>query len=169
MATYSRTPTSDFREIDRFDDGVGWIARPEEPGQRASHAVRGADGYWLLDPLWAPDVGELLGDLPAPVAGVAICSAWHARDADRFARAYDVPVSVPEWMGRIESRVDAPLERYRGAPADEGVRVVRCEPFPGWGEAILFWESHETLYVPESLGTIDIRTRSATNGLASNW
>ncbi|THE63970.1 hypothetical protein D8Y22_15285 [Salinadaptatus halalkaliphilus] len=155
--TYERGQATDYREIDRWESGVGWLAHPEEAGQRASHAVCTAEGCWLLDPLWAPGIEDRLEDLPEPVVGVAVCSAWHARDADRFARIYDVPVFVPEWMGRVPERVDAPLERYRGDLADS-IRLERCEPMPGWSEAMLFWEDHETLYVPDSIGTIEAFT-----------
>ncbi|RQG89866.1 hypothetical protein EA462_07575 [Natrarchaeobius halalkaliphilus] len=151
---YARDESDGYREIDRFDDGVGWIAHREEFGQRASHAVRGEEGIWLVDPLRAPGVGDLIAALEDDVVGVTVCSCWHARDADWFAREYDVPVSVPEWMGRIEERTDAPVRRYDDRPAPT-IRVQRCEPVPMWSEAILFWESHETLYVPDSMGTLD--------------
>ncbi|MEY7849849.1 hypothetical protein AB7C87_11705 [Natrarchaeobius sp. A-rgal3] len=151
---YARTGPEEIRAIDRWDDGVGWLAHPDEFGRRASHAVRGEDGIWLLDPLRGVGVETLVADLEGDVAGVVVCSCWHARDADWFAREYDVPVFVPEWMDRVEERTDAPVRRYRGA-FDPSVRVIRCEPIPMWDEAILYWESHGTLYVPDSMGTID--------------
>ena len=156
MPTYDRSFSSGVVEIDRFAEGVGWLAHPHEGGKRASHAVRTDDGIWLLDPLWGPGVEDLVGSLEDGVVGVAVCSCWHARDADRFARAYDVPVYAPSWMSRLESRVDAPLERYRGNL--EGIAVDRCEPFPGWSEAICYFEFHDTLYVPDTLGTVEAFT-----------
>lgn len=156
MKTYDRSTPTDLREIDRFEDGVGWLAHPTEGGRRASHAVKTDDGTWLLDPLWASGVEDLIESLEDEIVGVAVCSCWHARDADRFARTYDVPVYAPSWMSRLESRVNAPLERYRGDL--EGIAVDRCEPFPGWSEAICYVESHDTLYVPDTLGTVDAFT-----------
>ncbi|ELY95857.1 hypothetical protein [Natrialba taiwanensis] len=155
---YDRGVPAEYREIDRWDDGVGWLAHPDEGSRRASHAVAGADGIWLLDPLWAPGVDDLLDEFIADreddVAGVAICSNWHTRDADRFAHRYDVPVFVPEWMGRVDERTGESVRRYEES-VDPAVRTVRCEPIPLWNEAILYWDDHNTLYVPESMGTVD--------------
>ncbi|ELZ03701.1 hypothetical protein [Natrialba aegyptia] len=155
---YDRRDSYEFREIDRWDDGVGWLAHPDEGGRRASHVVVGADGIWLLDPLWAPGVDDLLDEFTADredsVAGVAICSNWHTRDADRFARRYDVPIWVPEWMGRVDERTAEPVRHYEGS-FDPSIRTVRCEPMPLWNEVILYWADHNTLYVPESMGTAD--------------
>ncbi|OVE84418.1 hypothetical protein [Natronolimnobius baerhuensis] len=151
--TYSRGESESFREIDRWADGIGWIAHPDEDGLRASHAVRGSEGLWLLDPLRAAGVTDLIETVDEDVAGVAICSSWHARDADWFARTYDVPVSVPTWMGRVPERVDAPIRYYDG-DLEPAIQVTRCEPMPTWTEAILHAEPHGTLYVPDSMGTI---------------
>ncbi|RQG95938.1 hypothetical protein [Natrarchaeobius chitinivorans] len=150
---YVRSLSTEYRTVDRWDDGVGWIAHPDELGRRASHAVRGQDGVWLIDPVRSVDVDELIGTLEDDVVGVAVCSCWHARDADWFAREYDVPVFVPEWMGRVEERTDAPVRRYDGT-LDASTHVVRCEPMPMWEEAIIYWDSHDTLYVPDSMGTV---------------
>lgn len=156
MVIYDRGGAGDVELVDRWADGFGWIAHPRERGTRASHAVRGEDGLWLLDPLWAPGVTERIDDLDA-VAGVAVCFNWHARDADRFARRYGVPVSVPDWPGmdRVEARLDAPVERFATGDGLGGSAfdVRRCEPMPGWSEAICYREADGTLYVPESLAT----------------
>ncbi|PGF16592.1 hypothetical protein CP556_10990 [Natrinema sp. CBA1119] len=137
-----------------WSDGVSWMAHPEEGGQRVSHAIRTADGVWLLDPLDAPDIDRVLADFGA-VAGVAVLSCWHSRDADVFADRYDVPVSVPDWMGRVEQRIDAPLERYSGSFPDSSIRAIPSRPFSVWDEVILSHEASGTLIVPDSLGTID--------------
>ena len=157
MPNYDRSAPAGFEEIDRWDDGVGWLAHPDETGRRASHAVRGGEGIWLLDPLDAPGVDDLIADL-GEVAGVAVLSNWHARDADVFARRYDVPVHLPAWMTRVEDRIDARVVRYPTGPGDggfgdAGFHVRQCNPFPGWREGIALRESDGTLYVPESLGT----------------
>ena len=167
MQNYDRSEPTGYREIDRWGDGVGWLAHPRERGRRASHAVRGyggdgptssgdrqrsGDGVWLFDPLDAPGVDELIADLGA-VAGVAVCSNWHARGAGALARRHDVAVHLPAWMTRVADRVDAPVERYEGSLGGSGFRIRACRPLPGWREAIAYREADGTLYVPESLGT----------------
>lgn len=41
---YSQGGTIEFRTIDRWDDGVGWMVHADEDGQRASYAIRGENG-----------------------------------------------------------------------------------------------------------------------------
>lgn len=152
MPNYDRSVAEDRREIDRWDGGVGWLAHPAETGQRASHAVRGDDGVWLVDPLDAPGVDDLINEF-GDVAGVAVLSNWHTRDAGVLAQRHGVAVHLPEWMTRVEDRVEAPIERYTETVGDSGFRVRRCQPMPGWREGIAVRETDGTLYVPESLGT----------------
>ena len=152
MPVYDRGEATDLRVIDRFDDGIGWIAHPGESGQRASHAIRGADGVWLFDPLDAPGVADLIAELGA-VAGVAVLSNWHTRDAEVFADRYDVPVFLPAWMDRVPNRVDAPIERYDRELADSGFVVDRVDPLPGWHEGVAYRASDGTLYTPDLLST----------------
>ncbi|SER08780.1 hypothetical protein [Natrinema salaciae] len=153
MVIYDRSPSTATELIDEFDGGVGWFAHPNETGLRASHALLGDDGgVWLFDPLWAPGIDKEIGAL-GDVAGVVVCSAYHARDADRFARRFDVPVAVPRWLDRVPARLDAPLERFDGALGTSGFRVREVSPLPGWSEAIAYRRSDGTLYVPDLLGT----------------
>lgn len=149
---YVREAASERQEVDRWSDGVGWLAYPGETGQRVSHAVRGDDGVWILEPLDAPGVDTLLTDL-GTIAGVAVLSDYHARDAAAFANRHDVPVHVPAWFERVAERVDARIEWFTGALGDSGFKVRRYAPFPGWNEGIAVRESDGTVYVPESLGT----------------
>ncbi|WP_049922220.1 hypothetical protein [Halopiger djelfimassiliensis] len=153
---YDRRDAREFEPIDRRPDGFGWVAHPHETAVRASHAVRCDDGVWIVDPLWAPGVTDRIDELGA-VAGVVVCFNWHGRDADRFARHYDVPVFVPDWngMSRVVSRIDAPIERFadRFGEGESGFELIRCEPMAGWSEAMAYRESDGTLYVPESLAT----------------
>jgi len=150
MPIYDREDPDGFEAIDRRADGVGWIAHPDEEGQRASHAVRGDDGVWLLDPIDAPGVDDLVADL-GDVAGVAVLSDYHARDATAFARRHDVPVHVPTWIDRVDDRIDAPVERFEGDLGGSGFRAIEYAPFPGWTEAFLYCEADGTLYVPDSM------------------
>jgi hypothetical protein len=155
MEMYDRSePTDPTITLD--DETVcSWMAHPDETGQRGSHAIKTDEGVWVLDPLDAPGVEETIDEL-GDVAGIAVLSAYHARDADTFAHRYDVPVWIPEWLDRVEERVDAPIERYTLAPgqADQGFRTFSCRPFPGWQEVFLYHEPTGTLAVADSLGTV---------------
>lgn len=141
-----------LQEIDRFDDGVGWLVYPAETLARASHAVDTDEGLWVLDPLDAPGLDDLLAEF-GRVEGVLVCSSWHARDAAAVASRHDVPVSVPTWMDRVSGRVDVPVEQRLRAPGEFAFRA--STPLPSWQEAVLYRERDGTLYVPESLGTAE--------------
>jgi hypothetical protein len=160
MTMYDRDTSTDFETIDQWDSGVGWIAHPDEEGFRASHAIVGDSGdVWVIDPIDAPGVDDLLADLgTGEVAGVAVLSNYHARDAGVIADRYDVPVYLPEWMDRVEERIDAPVERYTGTLGESGFLVRKCKPFPGWHEAIAYRESDRTLYVADVVGTAPLYT-----------
>jgi hypothetical protein len=148
--TYERGTSTDYREIDRWDGGVGWIAHPAEDGRRASHAVRTDEGVWLFDPLDAPGIDDLLAEF-GPVVGVAVLADYHARDAGRFARRHDVPVTVPSWLRRVPNRLDAPLRRTSGPIAGFELRHLR--PLYAWRESLAYRERDRTLYVPDYLST----------------
>jgi len=149
---YERSDPSRARIAAEWDGGVSWIAHPDEGGQRASHAIQTGDDVWLFDPLHAPNVDDLISPL-GEVAGIAVLLNYHARDAGAFARKYDVPVHIPEWMGRVEARVDAPVERYTLLPNDE-FQILPRQPFPGWDEVFWYHEPSRTLVVGDTLGTM---------------
>lgn len=145
--------------IDEWADGFGWLAHPEEPARRASHAVRGDDGVWVFDPLDAPGVDERLADL-GEVAGVAVLSNYHARDAGAVADPHDVAVHLPAWMDRVAERVDTPTERY-DAPSgewvdlgDSEIRVRTLDPTTAWTEAIAYQPASGTLRIPDMVTTV---------------
>ncbi|MFB6068449.1 MAG: hypothetical protein ABEJ90_00805 [Halobacterium sp.] len=157
MAMYERGDSDGPAVVDRWEGGVGWLAHPGEDGERASHAFRTADGVWVVDPLDAPGVDDLLADL-GDVAGVAVLSNYHARDADELARRHGVPVHVPAWsaMDRVVDRLDAAVERFEEGFAGfeggvGGFGVRRVDPLPGWTEAVAYRERDGTLYVPDVL------------------
>lgn len=152
MPAYDRSSATDLEPIDRWSDGVGWLAYPHEEGRRASHAVRADDGVWVLDPLDAPGVDDLLADLGS-VAGVAVLGSHHARDASTVANRHDVAVHVPTWMDRVAERVDAPVQRYERTFGDSGFEVRRVEPLGLWQEAVAYREADGTLVVPDLLGS----------------
>lgn len=153
MPIYVREDSTGIEEVDRWENGVGWLAHPDEPGQRVSHAVRGDDGVWVLDPIDGPGTEELVESVGDEVAGVAVCSGFHTRDSEVFAERYDVPIHLPEWMKGVEEQVDVPVVRYQDEPGESGFEVVKCELFFGWTEAMIYRENDGTLYIPESLGT----------------
>lgn len=152
MPAKARGPAKNPREIDRFEGGTGWIAHPDELMQRASHALQGDDGVWVVDPVDFDGLDARLSDY-GPVAGVVVLFNWHARDASSVATRHDVPVSVPKWVNRVARRIDAPIDRFEGELADTGFRARRITPNPLWREAALYRERDGTLLIPESLGT----------------
>jgi hypothetical protein len=155
MTMYNRDGSTDYQIIDRWNGGIGWFAHPDEDAYRASHAIVGDDGnVWVIDPIDAPGVDDLLTELgTGEVAGVAVLSNYHARDAGIIAERHDVPVYLPQWMDRVEERIDAPVERYTGTLGESGFQVRACSPLSGWHEAIAYRESDRTLYVADVLGT----------------
>ena len=157
-------PADEWREIDRWDGGVGWIAHPEEALQRASHAlVVDPDGQepsgeqdapdgdvWVIDPVDAVGLDEFLADL-GEVAGVTVLIDRHTRDAAEVATRHDVSVWLPEWMDDVEAEIDAPVERFGETLPGSNYRVVPVVDNRFWQEAALFDGS--TLVVPEAVGT----------------
>jgi hypothetical protein len=146
--------TGQLQEIDRWDGGVGWLAYPEEGMQRASHAL-GVDGEaWVVDPVDAPGVDDLL-DSVGEVAGVVVCLDRHKRDAAAVARRHDVPVYLPDWMTGVASALDVPTERFGRELADTGYRALTVvnRSVPPWQEVGLYHETEGTLVVPEAVGT----------------
>lgn len=142
------------RVIDRWDGGVGWIAHPDEGMQRASHAVEGADGAWAIDPVDAPGVDDIIGEV-GDLAGVVVLLDRHTRDAARLANRHDVAVHVPAWMDEAAEDVDAPVERFRGELEDTGYRARHLVDSPFWREAGLVGADGRTLVVADALGTAE--------------
>jgi hypothetical protein len=146
---------SELREIDRFEGGVGWIAYPEETMQRASHALVGDDGVWLVDPVDADDLDDLLAEL-GEVAGVAVLLDRHGRDASAIAERHGVDVHRPAWMANVDSKIDAPpgvsIRDAGRQLGDSDYRVEKLTDRMGWREAVAFHPDSGTLVVPESLG-----------------
>jgi hypothetical protein len=141
----------DLRVVDRWDDGVGWIAYPDERMQRASHAIASEGEVWVLDPVDVDGVDDLLADLGS-VAGVITCLDRHKRDAAQVAKRHDVAVHVPSWFDGVAGDVDAPVERFDREIGGMTAVRVRDSSAPPWQEVAL--EAGGTLYVPEAVGTV---------------
>lgn len=152
MATTVSSTGTEWRRIDEWDGGAGWMAHPEESMKRASHALDGEEGVWLVDPVDCDGLDEFLAER-GEVAGVLTLLDRHKRDAAALARRYDVAVHVPEFMDDVPDELDARVEPLRhGVPGTEySVRKLIDNPF--WQEAILVGQETGTLVVPEALGT----------------
>ena len=144
-------PATEFEEIDRWDHGVGWLAHPQEKMQRASHALEVDGDVWLVDPVDAPELDDLLAEF-GEVAGVVVLLNRHYRDADEIARRHDVPVYVPSWFDRVQN-LRAPLKRVEDTLPDTDYRVIEVVDSLGWEEAALYDDEAGTLVVAEAVGT----------------
>lgn len=136
--------------VDEWEGGVGWIAHPEETMERTSHALVTEGGTWLVDPVDADGVGDLLDPL-GRVAGVVVLSNHHARNAAVFAERYGVAVTLPEPMTGVAEDVDAPVDRLAVGDAIGGYELLEVAHAGGtWQEYALY--DGETLVVSESVG-----------------
>jgi hypothetical protein len=144
----------DLTAVGRWDGGTTWLAHPDEGMQRASHALAVDGDVWLVDPVDAPGLDDLLAEF-GEVAGVAVCLDRHRRDAATLARRHDVAVHLPEWMSGVAGELDAPVERFGSELGDSGYRAVtvRNSSLPPWQEVALYRDADGTLVVPESVGT----------------
>jgi hypothetical protein len=154
---------TNWREIDRYDGGAGWIAFPDEPMQRASHAFVSDGDVWLVDPVDAEGIDDFLADL-GEVAGVVILLDRHRRDSAAFATRHDVPVWIPSFIDGVAEEVAAPVERFRHDLADTGFAAHEVVDNRLWQEALLYDEDGATLIVPEAVGTTEY-VRTGTNRL----
>jgi hypothetical protein len=153
-AKVTGAPTG-FEEGLRWAGGVEWLVHPAETMERASTALATDEGVYLVDPLDAPGVDDLVAEFGA-VAGVVLLSNHHSRDAGLLARRHDVPVyvaaDVPE--GEVPD-LAVPVERVGVGEqlGDYELLEVAAGTALGapWFEYAL-WNG-ETLRVGESVGT----------------
>ncbi|MFC7045586.1 hypothetical protein ACFQH6_09375 [Halobacteriaceae archaeon GCM10025711] len=146
MPFKERAPAAEYRVIDRWEDGVGWIAHPDETMQRASHAVAVDGDVWVFDPVDAPDLDDLLAEL-GDVKGVVVTMDRHSRDAAAVATRHHARVHLPSF---VRVSVDAPVERVGAKLGDTDFRTVKVLNWPWWQEAAFF--DGETLVVGDALG-----------------
>ncbi|MFB6298191.1 MAG: hypothetical protein ABEH56_06695 [Salinirussus sp.] len=147
-------PAGDWREIDSFDGGLGWIAHPDERMQRASHALATDEGVYVVDPVDAPGVDDLLAE-HGDVAGVVVLLDRHRRDAATLARRHDVAVHLPRTVRGIADDLGAPTETFSRELGDTGYLVHEVVDNALWSEAALYSEETGVLVVPEAVGTSD--------------
>ncbi|MHC3437311.1 hypothetical protein ACYJ1Y_04225 [Natrialbaceae archaeon A-gly3] len=145
---------TDFREIDRFDGGVGWIAHPDERMQRASHALVVDDEVWVFDPVDAEGLDELLAEF-GEVAGVVVLLDRHRRDAAAVAKRHDVPVYLPGFFEGVSEEIDAPVVRFGSELAETGLEVLVLKNSRFWQEVAVYDPDRGTLLVPESVGAAE--------------
>ena len=154
MTMKASGPATEWREIDRWDHGVGWIAHPDERMRRASHALESDGEVWVVDPIDADGLDDLLGEL-GEVAGVVVLLGRHTRDADVIANRHGVSVHVPRWMSGVAEKLDAPVERLHTQLGDTGYGVHQVIDTPFWQEAALYGEDTGVLVLADTLGTAD--------------
>lgn len=158
MVVYDRSSSTEIEVIDRWKEGFGWFAHPDELGMRASHAIQGDDGVWVFDPIEAPGIHDRLDEL-GTVAGVAVQGRFHSRDAAAFSERYEVPVYLPKWMDRVAEEVDGPTERYQAPPGEwvelgtSGMVMRTIDPLTFWQEVILYRTADSTLRIADALYT----------------
>lgn len=157
MPMKSSGPASSWREIDRWDHGVGWLAHPDETMQRASHAIEVDGDVWVVDPVDIDGLDDLLAEFGA-VAGVVVLLDRHKRDAAAVANRHDVSVHVPNFMQGIADDFDAPVELIQRELGDTGYGVHELRNSGFWKEAALYGEDTGALVVPESVGTVSYFT-----------
>ncbi|MCU4743500.1 hypothetical protein OB955_09600 [Halobacteria archaeon AArc-m2/3/4] len=142
-----------LREIDRFENGVGWLAHPDETMRRASHALEIDSEVWLVDPVDAEGLDELLAEF-GDVRGVVVCFAQHTRDAARIADRHNVPVYLPDWFDGVAEELpeETPVARFGAELSDTGLEAHVVKKGRVWKEVALYDPDRGTLLVPESVG-----------------
>ena len=146
---------SDFAVIDRFEGGVGWIAHPEEEMQRASHALAVDGDVWVIDPVDAAGLDDLLAEY-GDVRGVVVLLDRHTRDAAAVANRHQVPVYLPEIFEDVTGEdLEAPVARFSDELSTTGIEAHTLVDSRFWREVALYDRDDGTLVVPESVGTAD--------------
>jgi len=142
---------NEFATIDRWEGGVGWVAHPEETMQRASHALATDEGVWVVDPVDAEGIDDLIAEF-GDVRGVVVLSNHHLRDAPAVAARHDVPVYLPTRMTGVAERVAGPVGRIENGATLGDYELVEVAHSGGdfWQEWAL--SDGETLVCSESVG-----------------
>ena len=149
-------PATDYEVIDRWENGVGWLAHPEETMERASHAFEADGKVWVVDPVDTEGLDDLLAEL-GDVVGVVVLLNRHYRDAESVARRYDTPVYIPSWFDRVDD-MSVTVRRFDDILPDTSYRVLEIADSFGWEEAALYDDESGTLVLGDALGTVSYFT-----------
>jgi hypothetical protein len=140
----------DAEFIDEWENGFGWIGKPQEGMVRTSHAFED-DGVILVDPLDADNLDEKL-ECYGEVKGIIVLFDRHLRDSEKLAEKHNCPIYVPEWLEpEIESEVK-PIEK--NIPGTNWELIETVNTFTG-REAGLYNKKTGTLIVADALGTVE--------------
>lgn len=138
MTDESVQATDGFRLVDVIPGrSLGWIAPTPKFMQRTSHAVRGAHGVWLFDPVFSEPMITKAQELGA-IVGVVQLLDRHPRDCAMIANQLGVPLYV--------------LPDAAPASADFQVLEVTRRRVPRWREIAAWFPDSGILCVPEALG-----------------
>jgi hypothetical protein len=125
-------------QVDEHPFGVSWVI--DEPGARASHALKLDGQVYLIDPVEHPAALERI-EVLGPVAAVVQLLDRHNRDCAAIAAKLGVAhLRMPEAIP------NTPLE------------TIRVVDLRRWREVALWWPRREVLVVAEALGTASIWT-----------
>ena len=125
-----------LRFIDEWDEGFGWLDDGDTM-RRSSHALVVGEDVWVVDPVDADGVEELVRAAGQP-AGVVQLLDRHERDCAALAKRLGVPHHV------------VPFGEIAGVP----FRFVRVMNVPKWREAALWWPGPRVLVCADALGTV---------------
>jgi len=149
--------------IDEWENGFGWIGRPEENMKRTSHAFVDDSGVFLVDPVDAENLDEKIEEF-GEVKGVIVLFGRHVRDSEKLAERYDCPIFVPEWFEReLDTEVRKVSDKVPGT--DWEIHTVVDSRIGR--EAALYNRESKTLIVADSLGTAEhLRGREEKLGMS---
>jgi hypothetical protein len=145
-------PGEEVTTVRRWENGLTWVAHPDEGMHRSSHALVIDEDVWLVDPLDAEGLDDELAAL-GTVAGVVVLTNSHGRHADRLAERHDVSVHVPGCFDDPGSDFDTPVQTFDDELADTGFDLVWEKDGSGWKEGALYHPDRRTLVIPDALMT----------------
>lgn len=149
---------ADVSVIDQWAGGFGWMAFPDEPERRTSHALVVDSSVWLVDPVDFEGLDDMIAER-GTLAGVVILHDRHRRDSAAIATRHGVPVYLPDPLFALHDDVAAETEPVNGELGTTGYDVLPLIDRRFWREAALF--DGATLVVPETLGTSEFFTVGA--------
>jgi hypothetical protein len=132
--------------------GFTWVAHPGEGMRRASHALAVDGDVWVVEPVDAAGLDDMLADL-GTVAGVVVLADYHRRDAPTVARRLDVPVVLPPSVEDLRSGVESAVSTFEESLAAAGFEALPLYGGRPWSEAALYHPPSRTLVATEALVT----------------